>query len=231
VTSDTSPDSKGWTAPDVVGGFAQAPPNAELMRFARAELARVPDGLVLDIGCGAARNLLPLAQQGWRALGLDVSDPMLDASRTRLRKAGVGGSVWLARASMGALPVGSRSADLVVAHGIWNLARSSAEFQAAVREAARVSAQGAALFVFTFSRSTLPAPTLPVAGESFVFTQFCGEPQCFLTEDELIAQMSDAGFEPDPAVPLREYNRPTRGTLGMRPAAPAIYEAAFRYVP
>ena len=52
----------------------------------------------------------------------------------------------------------------------------------AVDEAARVAKPGAGLFVFTFSRHTLPAETLPVAGEPFVFTQFSGEPQCFLTE-------------------------------------------------
>jgi len=34
------------------------------MRLAAAERARVPDAVAVDTGCGAARNLLPLAQQG-----------------------------------------------------------------------------------------------------------------------------------------------------------------------
>jgi len=58
-----------------------------------------------------------------------------------------------------------------------------------VRDAARVARSGAALFVFTFSRNTFPADTTPVPGEPFVFTQFSGQPQCFLTESQLIEEL------------------------------------------
>ena len=130
-------------------------------------------------------------------------------------------------APMDALPVADSSADLIIAHGIWNLAASSSEMRRGVREAARVARPGAALFVFTFSRNTLPPDAEPVAAESFVFTQFSGRPQCFLTEGQLLDEMSAAGFEPDPAVPLTEYNRPVSGAL-LGVGAPVIYEAAFR---
>jgi hypothetical protein len=81
--------------------------------------------------------------------------------------------------------------------------------------------------VFTFSRHTLPDSAAPVPGESFVFTQFSGEPQCFLTDVELVAELAAAGFAPDPAVPLTEHNRPPAGVL--RAGGPVIYEAAFRF--
>jgi hypothetical protein len=97
-----------------------------------------------------------------------------------------------------------------------------------VREAARVARPGAGLFVFTFSRHTLPAEVRPVTGETFVFTNFSGQPQCFLTEVELVTELAGAGFVPDPAVPLTEYNRPGPGTRVS--GAPVIYEAAFRRV-
>ena len=224
-------EKRGWTEAGTVAGFAQALPNEQLMRFARGELTRARNGLVVDIGCGAARNLLPLAQQGWRALGLDLSQPMLAAARERLRNEGVADGVWLACAPMEALPVRDGCADLIVAHGIWNLAQSAAEFRAGVREAARVAAPGAALFVFTFSRNTLPASAAPVPGETFVFTQFSGQPQCFLTQDQLVGEMRAAGFEADPAVPIREYNRPSGVLLSLRSGPPVIYEAVFRCEP
>ena len=85
---------------------------------------------------------------------------------------------------------------------------------------------GAGLFVFTFSRSTLPPDARPVPGERFVFTQFSGQPQCFLTEEQLVTEMSVAGFVREPSVPLREYNLPRPGSLPS--GAPVIYEAAFR---
>ncbi|PYR65148.1 MAG: hypothetical protein DMF88_20835 [Acidobacteria bacterium] len=125
------------------------------------------------------------------------------------------------------LPVADRSADLVIAHGIWNLARSGAEFRQAVREAARAAAHHAALFVFTFSRTTLPADAQPVEGESFVFTQFSGEPQCFLTEQRLVSELEEAGFVRDAAVPVRELNRPRPGALAAS-RVPVIYEGLFR---
>jgi hypothetical protein len=133
----------------------------------------------------------------------------------------------LALAAMDRLPVVDASADLLIAHGIWNLARSGAEFRQAVREAARAAAHDAALFVFTFSRNTLPADAPTVEGESFVFTQFSGEPQCFLTGQQLLSELEAGGFVPDAAHPLRELNRPLPGALTAR-RAPVIYEGLFR---
>ncbi len=197
------------------------------MTFARAELDRLGGlGTVVDIGCGAARNAVPLAEMGWSVIGTDLSTPMLEAAATRADAQGVATRVQWHSAPMETLPLPDACADLVIAHGIWNLAQSSAQFRQGVREAARVAKPGAALFVFTFSRHTLPAAVAPVPGEPFVFTQFSGQPQCFLTETQLVDEMCDAGFDREPAVPLREYNRPTHATVQI--SGPVIYEAVFR---
>ena len=213
-----------WSRPQTVAGFVQSPPNATLMAFAERERARGAARL-LDIGCGAARNAVPLARSGWTVLGTDTSWPMLEAAAGRVREEGLERRVFVAAATMDHLPAGDGSVDLVVAHGIWNLARSGAEFRAAIGEAARAARPGAALFLFTFSRHTLPPDAAPVPGEPFVFTQFSGEPQCFLTEAQVAGELAAAGFTPDPALPLRELNRPS----GLRAASgPVIYEGAFR---
>lgn len=218
-----------WSAPGTVAGFAQSQPNATLMAFAERERRLGPRRRALDIGCGAARNAVPLARLGWQVTGTDLSWPMLCAAATRARDEGLGDRLNLVLAPMDALPFQDRSCDLIIAHGIWNLARSAAEFRRAVQEAARVGATGAGLFVFTFSRNTLPPDAAPVAGEPFVFTQFSGEPQCFLTEEQLIAELGGAGFAPDSSVPMREHNRRIPGKLASAaPMVPVIYEAAFR---
>jgi ubiquinone/menaquinone biosynthesis C-methylase UbiE len=218
-----------WEDAGVVRGFSTAAANEVLLEFVRRELARRPGLRVLDLGCGAARNAAPMAAEGAAVIGTDVAWPMLEAARRRVESAGLGRRVALVRAPMDQLPLRDASVDLVVAHGIWNLARSAAELRRAVAEAARVARPGAGLFVFTFSRATLAVDDQPVPGEPFAFTQFAGEPQCFLTEAELVAELLRARFEKDPPGPLTEYNRPVPGRT-LTAGGPVIYEGTFRAV-
>jgi hypothetical protein len=67
----------------------------------------------------------------------------------------------------------------------------------------------------------------PVPGEPFVFTEFSGRPQCFLTAEQLLSELAGAGFAPHTGVPFSEYNRPRPGTPRLG-GPPVIYEAAFR---
>lgn len=128
---------------------------------------------------------------------------------------------------MDRIPVRDHAFDFVVAHGIWNLAPSVAAFRRALSEAARVARTGAALFVSTFSRNTFPPQIEPVSGEPFIFTQFSGQPQCFLTDTELFAELGAVGFTVEPGFPLTEYNRPHARRL-ISAKVPAIYEGVFR---
>ena len=212
-----------------MAGFLQSPPNATLMRYAHAERARRPFTRILDIGCGAGRNAGPLAEAGLEVIGLDLSSPMLEAAHSRPRA--VSGVLRLTRSGMDHLPIRDHSVDLVIAHGIWNLAASGAEFRRAVREAARVSRPGAGLFVFTFSRNTLDADATPVPGEAFIFNQFSGTPQCFLTEEQLVSELAATGFALDQTtVTLTEHNRPRPEQLRST-GGPVILEGAFRLTP
>ena len=214
-----------WSEPGTVLGFARSQPNQVLMQFALRQLERVPDARVLNVGCGAGRNAVPMARAGCTVLGTDLSWTMLEAAAKRATAEGVVARTQWALAPMERLPAPDRSFDMIVAHGIWNLARSCAQFRGGVAEAARVARPGAALFVFTFSRHTLAPDADSVAGEPFVFTQFSGEPQCFLTEPELVAELASAGF--DALGPLTEYNRRAPGRA--QPSGPVIYEGMFRF--
>jgi SAM-dependent methyltransferase len=217
-----------WSAPDMVAGFAKSMPNADLIQFAGEELRRGGNERLLDLGCGAGRNAIPLAHLGWKVLGIDLSLPMLTAAARRAADARLSARLRVALAPMDQIPVLSGSCDFLVAHGIWNLARSGKEFRAALHEAARTARHSAALFVFTFSRHTLPAEVQPVPGEIFVFTQFSGSPQCFLTDEQLVSELDAVGFAPEPAVPLRELNRSPAGAIRSG-NAPVIHQGAFRF--
>ncbi len=215
-----------WTQPGTVAAFASGSPNARLMAVAPRARQSGATRLV-DVGCGAGRNAIPLAMQGWDVLGLDLSTPMLDAAVRRSREEQLDPTPAFVASPMDVIPAADASVDFVVAHGIWNLATSSSEMRRAMREAARVARPGAILFVFTFSRHTLPPDAAPVPGETFVFTQFSGQPQCFLTEAQLLTELADAGFILDPDEPVLEHNRLPAGVERLT-RAPVIYEGVFR---
>lgn len=215
-----------WSDASVVAGFASGAPNPALMQLASREIARRRRLRVLDIGCGAGRNAIPLAMLGADVVGIDRSRDMLDAARSRLVASPSSGRVMWMLAAMDALPVMAGQFDLIVAHGVWNLARSSTEFGRSVADAARAARSGAALFVVTFSRHTLPAHAVPVAGEALVFTAFSGQPQCFLTETQLREELAVAGFAQEQGSRIREVNRPQLPALAT--GGPVLFEGVFR---
>lgn len=210
-----------------MAGFTSGGPNDVLLAFAERFRVSSRQPLCLDIGCGAARNALPLAALGFRVIATDLSAPMIEAAQRRIQTASPPAVVDLVMAPMAPLPFADGVFDLVVAHGVWNLAGSDGEFRAAVAEAARVARPGAGLFLFTFSRRTLPPHATPDEGETFAFSSWNGEPQCFLDEAAVLDELARAGFVRDSPAPLTEYNAPRPGEIRIGQGPPVIYEGTF----
>ena len=117
-----------WSAATTVAGFARSSPNEVLMRYARA-LRRAGGVRLLDLGCGAGRNAVPLAREGWNVLGTDLSWPMLRAAAERVREEGPQGRLRVALAPMDLLPppTAASMSSWPMASGTWHVrARSSA---------------------------------------------------------------------------------------------------------
>lgn len=113
---------------------AEATQVVDLLR--RVQAVR-PDTRVLDLACGAGRHSVALAAAGIRAIGLDLSLPLLRSARRR------GLETALVRADMRILPFRDRCFDSVV-----NLFTSfgyfahDADHERALREVARVLKPG-----------------------------------------------------------------------------------------
>lgn len=62
---------------------------AEPNRFLVAEVAGLPSGHALDLGCGAGRNAVWLAERGWRVTGVDFSEVAIAKARRLAESRGV----------------------------------------------------------------------------------------------------------------------------------------------
>jgi len=110
-----------------------------------------PIGRLIDLGTGSGRMLILLAPRAERALGLDLSQQMLNIARLRVAEAGLDhcelrhGDIF----SPG-LPAGST--DLVVVHQVLHFLGDPA---AAVAAAGRLVAPGGRLLIVDFAPHTL----------------------------------------------------------------------------
>ncbi len=112
------------------------------------DFARREGGVLLELGCGTGRVLMPVARTGVPVVGVDRSDSMLEYARrraTRLRKAE---RPSLIRGDIRSLPFRARTFSAVMApYGILQSLTRERDLAATLAEAARVLRRGGTLGV------------------------------------------------------------------------------------
>jgi ubiquinone/menaquinone biosynthesis C-methylase UbiE len=101
----------------------------------------------LEVGVGTGRIAVPLAQQGYKITGVDISQAMmarLAEKLAELQRAGRQVDVTLVDADMQDLPFGDGQFDVVIAAHVFHLVPDPMR---AAREALRVAADGGSLLV------------------------------------------------------------------------------------
>ena len=111
-------------------------------RFLVAEVNGLPPGRALDLACGAGRNAVWLAEQGWRVTAVDFSDRGLAMARELARARGV--EVDWIEADVVAWAPTSRAYDLVC---VLYLQLPAPERRAVLRHAVYAVAPGGTLLV------------------------------------------------------------------------------------
>ncbi len=105
---------------------------------------------VLDLGCGAGRHTLILANDGFQVTGLDVSETALKKLQRHVDSAGLK-NVVLARHEMSELPFVDEYFDAVVSTNVLHHG-TVAEINRTLSELFRIMKGGGAGFVITLSR-------------------------------------------------------------------------------
>jgi ubiquinone/menaquinone biosynthesis C-methylase UbiE len=144
---------------------------------------------VLDLGSGAGADVLISARRvgpTGRAIGLDMTDEMLELARANAAEAGVENVEFL-KGYLEEMPLGDESVDVIISNCVINL---SGDKERVIREAARVLRPGGRFAVSDVvadpdmdeaTRADMAAWTGCVAGA--------------LTRTEFVKSLSDAGFQ------------------------------------
>jgi SAM-dependent methyltransferase len=123
---------------------------AQPNRFLVSETANLTPGRALDVACGEGRNAVWLAEQGWRATGVEFSDVALGKARGLAEARAV--EVDWVQADVVAHRPGERAFDLVV---VFYLQLAEAARRPALRAAAGAVAVGGTLLVVAHDSSNL----------------------------------------------------------------------------
>lgn len=102
---------------------------------------------VLDLGCGAGRNLVYFLQQGYEVFGIDQDADQIDRVRALATNLCPGSDEQHFQVGeIDGLPFPAHSFDLVIANAVLHFARDASHFEAMIHEAWRVLRPGGIFF-------------------------------------------------------------------------------------
>ncbi|GAA0934598.1 arsenite methyltransferase [Pseudonocardia zijingensis] len=148
-----------------------------------------PGEVVLDLGSGAGADVLISARRvtpGGRAIGLDMTDEMLELARRNAAEAGVDNAEFL-HGYLEDVPLPDASVDVVISNCVINLA---ADKSVVLREAARVLRPGGRLAV----SDVIADPDMDAATRADV-AQWTGCVAGALTREQYRTALTGAGLQ------------------------------------
>lgn len=157
----------------------RAAASVEPSGFLVAEVAALAPGRALDIACGAGRNAIWLARQGWRVTAVDFSEVALQAAREHAAAARVSVE-WLEEDAVRWTPP-ARAFDLVT---VIYLQLPASERRVALARAAAAVRPGGTLLVLGHDLLNLTAGTGGPA-----------QAEVLVTPDDVVAEIGDLVVE------------------------------------
>jgi arsenite methyltransferase len=171
-------------------GTPEGAVNASLGCGVPTAVAELREGeTVLDLGSGGGADVLISAKRvgpSGRAIGLDMTDEMLELARANAREAGVE-NVEFVKGYIEELPLPDASVDVIISNCVINL---SGDKRRVIREAARVLRPGGRLAV----SDVIADPEMDERTRADL-AQWTGCIAGALTERDFVGALEAAGFE------------------------------------
>lgn len=150
-----------------------------------------PNELILDVGCGNARDLIQIAKKGARCIGIDLSPKMIQEARKELLKHGIS-NVRLEIGDATELVFPDKMFDKVYASEVLE---HISNYARAISEMARVLRPGGYLVVTTPNRRSLYGFDRYVIGEKLIRRKSRHPYDAWKTFDELTSALDDNGLK------------------------------------
>jgi len=180
-------------------------------------LIELRDGqTVLDLGSGGGIDVILSARRvapSGRAIGLDMTDEMLDLARRNAAEAGVA-NVEFVKGEMEALPLPAATVDVIISNCVVNL---SPDKDAVLRESFRVLRPGGR---FAISDVVVQGATIPDELRADM-ASWIGCIAGALEEREYREKLAAAGFAEIEVVVTKVYDRDDAGSTGGQRAVEA----------
>lgn len=146
--------------------YSQEEPDELVVNFLTALKEKDEKSRVLDLGCGAGRNLVYIASQGFEAYGIDTSETGLNFTKDRLRKRKL--DAYVAKGDMRLLPYRNGCFDVIVClFAIYHQRRK--EIEVTISEIQRVlKKKGVLLINFQSKKSNMYGKGVKVEEDTFI---------------------------------------------------------------
>jgi ubiquinone biosynthesis O-methyltransferase len=149
-----------------------------------------PDELILDVGCGTARDLIELVKTGCKCIGIDFSGKMIEESRKELSKNGIT-AVELETGDATNLMFPDRMFDKVFASEVLE---HIPDYNRAISEMARVLKPSGCLVITTPNRRSIYGFDRYVIREKLLKRKWPHPYDSWKTFDELASALNSNGF-------------------------------------
>jgi 2-polyprenyl-3-methyl-5-hydroxy-6-metoxy-1,4-benzoquinol methylase len=128
--------------------------NARIMERVLAAIAPAPEAHFLDAGCGAGYHSLAIAKLGYRCVGIDISEKILQTARRNVKQAGLGGHLSFRQEELESLSFGDGEFDVVHCRGVL---MHIPQWERALGELCRVLKPGGSIVLMESNISALEA--------------------------------------------------------------------------
>jgi ubiquinone/menaquinone biosynthesis C-methylase UbiE len=144
---------------------------------------------VLDVGCGAGRNIVYFLQNGYHVYGIDPNPEAIEAVKelsTRLSPSNPLSNFSVANAED--MPFGDKTFDLVICSAVLHFAQSEAHFDAMLRSIWRVLKPGGFLFARLASDMGIHTLVQPLGNGRYLLPDGS---ERFLVNEQMLLKYTD----------------------------------------